>query len=153
MSLFNSPVASQSNPLDRLLKPRSIALVGVSPRAGTVGNDMLKVLHDGGFEGRIYLVNPRYDQIEGIPCYARMSDIPEAIDMAVLSVAGGRMEALIDEAIELKVGGVTIFDYCKLEEEQQLQAGEISLLERLKAKAGAAGSADLWWQLHGLLQL
>ena len=139
MSLFNSPATGQPNPLDRLLKPRNIALVGVSPRPGTVGNDMLKVLHDGGFEGQVYLVNPRYEEIEGIPCYACMSDIPEAIDMAVLSVAGSRMEALIDEAITLKVGGVTIFDYCKMEEEQQLKAGEITLLERLKTKAAAAG--------------
>ncbi len=45
-----------SHKLDGLLKPKSIALVGVSPRAGTVGHDMYQVLKDGGYEGEIYLV-------------------------------------------------------------------------------------------------
>ncbi len=119
--------------LDRLLKPKSIALVGVSPRPDTVGNDMLKVLYDGGFEGKVFLVNPRYPEIEGIPCFASLSDIPEAIDMAVLSVAGSRMEALVDEAIALKVGGITIYDYCKIDGEPAP-----TLLDRLKEKAKKA---------------
>lgn len=124
--------------LDRLLKPQSIALIGVSPRPGTVGNDMLEVLHNGGYQGKVFLVNPRYQEIEGIPCYASMSDIPEPIDMAVLSVAGPRMEALLDEAIALKIGGVTIYDYCKIEGETAGDS-DTNLLERLKAKATAAG--------------
>lgn len=119
--------------LDRLLKPKTIALVGVSPRAGTVGNDMLKVLLNGGYQGQVYLVNPRYDEVEGLTCYASLSDIPVAIDMAVLSVASHRMEPLFDEAIKLNIGGVTIYDYCKLEEE-----AAPSLIERLAYKAKQA---------------
>ncbi|WP_370299080.1 acetate--CoA ligase family protein, partial [Pontibacterium sp.] len=75
-------------------------------------------------------------EIEGIPCFPSMSDIPEPIDMAVLSVAGPRMEALLDEAIALNVGGVTIYDYCKIEGEDP---NATTLLERLKTKASAAG--------------
>ena len=119
--------------LDRLLKPQTIALVGVSPREGTVGHDMLKVLLEGGFQGQVFLVNPRYDEIEGHKCFASLSDIPVAIDMAVLSVASHRMEPLFDEAIKLNIGGVTIFDYCKLEEE-----ASPTLLERLAYKAKQA---------------
>jgi acyl-CoA synthetase (NDP forming) len=119
--------------LDRLLKPKTIALVGVSPRGGTVGNDMLKVLLSGGYQGQVYLVNPRYEEVEGLSCYASLSDIPVAIDMAVLSVASHRMEPLFDEAIALNIGGVTIFDYCKLEEE-----ATPSLMERLAFKAKQA---------------
>jgi len=122
-----------SHYLDRLLKPQTIALVGVSPREGTVGHDMLKVLLDGGYQGQVFLVNPRYDEIEGHSCYASLSDIPVAIDMAVLSVASHRMEPLFDEAISLNIGGVTIFDYCKLEEE-----ASPTLLERLAYKAKQA---------------
>ncbi len=125
---------TEGHRLDRLLKPRSIALVGVSPRKGSVGNDMLEVLHNGGYRGKVFLVNPRYEEIEGIPCFASMSDIPEPIDMAVLSVAGPRMEALLDEAIALGVGGVTIYDYCKIDGETAP-----TLLDRLKEKARAAG--------------
>ena len=108
--------STNSHYLDRLLKPQTIALVGVSPREGTVGHDMLKVLLSGGYQGQVFLVNPRYDEIEGHKCYASLSDIPGQVDMAVLSVASHRMEPLFDEAIELNIGGVTIFDYFNLEE-------------------------------------
>lgn len=120
--------------LDQLLKPESIALVGVSPRPGTVGNDMLKVLLDGGYDGKLYLVNPKYDQIEGFQCFKSLSDIPESIDMAVLSVSGNHMEALFEEAIRCKVGGITIYDLCKLEQDTSP-----CLLERLKARAAEEG--------------
>jgi acetate---CoA ligase (ADP-forming) len=119
--------------LDRLLNPQSIALVGVSPRAGTVGNDMLQVLNEAGYQGRVFLVNPKYTEIDGVPCFPSLSAISRPIDMAVLSVAGQRMEALVDEAIKLNVGGVTIYDYCKIEGEPSP-----SLLDRLKAKARLA---------------
>ena len=95
---------------------------------------MFQVLRKGGYRGQIFLVNPNYQEIDGIACFPSLSAIPASIDMAVLSVAGHRMEDLLDEAIHLKVGGVTIFDYCMIE-------GEKSdlLLDRLKAKAKQAG--------------
>ncbi|MDM8350393.1 acetate--CoA ligase family protein [Pseudomonas sp. sp1636] len=125
---------NQAHFLDRLLKPQTIALVGVSARPGAVGNEMLRVLRQGGFSGQIFLVNPNYQEIDGIACFPSLSAIPASIDMAVLSVAGHRMEELLDEAIDLRVGGVTIFDYCMIE-------GEKSdlLLDRLKSKAKQAG--------------
>ncbi|MFT5707544.1 MAG: acyl-CoA synthetase (NDP forming), partial [Oceanospirillaceae bacterium] len=139
----NNNISSSSESvhrLDRLLKPKSIALVGVSPRAGTVGNDMLKVLSDGGYPGTVYLVNPRYEEIAGTACFSSMTDIPGSIDMAVLSVTGARMEALVDEAIALNVGGLTIYDYCKIEGESNCEENFDSiLLERLKVKAELAG--------------
>jgi len=131
MTTIHTP--DNAHTLDRLLKPNSIALVGVSPRPDTVGNDMLKVLLEGDYKGQIFLVNPKYDQIEGIPCFPSLSAIPSPIDMAVLSVSGVHMEALFDEAIACGVGGVTIYDICKLE-----QDCDPCLLERLKQKAEAA---------------
>ncbi|EPJ48229.1 MAG: acetyl-CoA synthetase, putative [Osedax symbiont Rs2] len=136
----NTSSADSTHRLDRLLKPKSIALVGVSPRPGTVGNDMLKVLNDGGYPGTVYLVNPRYEEIAGTACFSSMTDIPDTIDMAVLSVTGARMEALVDEAIGLNVGGLTIYDYCKIKGESiDEESRDSSLLERLKVKAEQAG--------------
>lgn len=133
MSLINQNSAS-AHALDRLLKPESIALVGVSPREGTVGYDMFQVLLQGGYEGEVYLVNPRYEELNGFTCYNSLSDLPVVVDMAVLSVASHRMETLIDEAIALGIGGVTIYDYCKLEQETSPP-----LMERLKEKTRRAG--------------
>jgi len=51
--------------LDPLLAPRSIAFVGASPRKHTPGNDMLMMIARSGFTGTVYVVNPKYAEIEG----------------------------------------------------------------------------------------
>ena len=67
------------NPLDPLLKPRSVALIGASPRAGSVGNDMLKVLRGGGFNGAIWPINPKYDEIDGLACHGSVAALPVTV--------------------------------------------------------------------------
>src|ERR1700751_3457118 len=67
--------------LDRLFAPRSIAVVGASPRATSPGRAVLKNLRSGGFAGAIHLVNPHYDNIEGIAAvksYQALATTPEA---------------------------------------------------------------------------
>jgi len=53
--------------LDKLFSPRSVAVVGASPRESSVGHAVLRNLRRGGFAGAIHLVNPRCDAIEGVP--------------------------------------------------------------------------------------
>ena len=72
--------------LDKLLAPRSIALVGASPRHASVGRAILRNLREAGFEGKIHLVNPRYGEIDGVVAVPRIQDLPEAPDLAVLAV-------------------------------------------------------------------
>ena len=69
------------NPLDPLLKPRSVALIGASARAGSVGNDMIKVLRDGGFDGDIWAINPKYDRghFELASVLERLGKLEEAV--------------------------------------------------------------------------
>ena len=52
--------------LDKLFAPRSVAVVGASPRKTSPGRAVLANLHRAGFTGPVYLVNPRYDAIEGV---------------------------------------------------------------------------------------
>ena len=55
--------------LDKLFAPRSVAVVGASPRATSLGRAVLRNLRAAGFAGPIHLVNPRYAEIDGIaPC-------------------------------------------------------------------------------------
>jgi acetyltransferase len=66
--------------LDRLFVPRSIAVIGGSPRATSPGHAVLKNLRSGGFAGSIQLVNPHYDNIEGIAAaksYDALSGTPD----------------------------------------------------------------------------
>ncbi|MEE2980819.1 MAG: CoA-binding protein, partial [Pseudomonadota bacterium] len=122
------------NPLDPLLKPRSVALIGASPRAGSIGNDMIKVLRDGGFDGAIWPINPKYDEIDGLACHGSVAALPEAPDLAVLGVGPERLEAALDDAIAGRARAVAIFASIDMACDT-----EPRLAERLRAKARAAG--------------
>jgi acetyltransferase len=83
--------------LNYLCAPRSIALIGASIRPGSVGTTVRKNLLGGGFKGTISLVNPKYHEIEGRRCYASISDLPEAPDLAVLATPPGTIVGLVEE--------------------------------------------------------
>jgi len=70
--------------LDRLFKPRSIAVVGASPNPRSIGNLLLKRILDYGFQGRVYPVNPKYSSILGLKCYPSVSSIGEHVDLAIV---------------------------------------------------------------------
>jgi acetyltransferase len=72
--------------LDRLFAPRSLAVVGASPRPTSPGRAVLKNLRSGGFGGAIHLVNPHYEAIEGIAAVKSYEALPGAPDVAVVAV-------------------------------------------------------------------
>lgn len=81
--------------LPSLLAPRSIALVGASPDAGKLAGRPLAYLKRYGYQGRVYAVNPKYSDIDGIPCVASIAQLPRGIDLAmILLPATGVVEAL-----------------------------------------------------------
>ncbi len=84
--------------LDKLFNPRSVALVGASARAGSLGRAVLDNLRAGGFKGAIRLVNPRYSDIDGLPCSARIGDLPEPPDIAIIAAPRERVVELAEEA-------------------------------------------------------
>jgi acyl-CoA synthetase (NDP forming) len=120
--------------LTPLFAPRHVAVVGASPRPGSFGNDVLSVLRDNGFGGTISPINPNYGEIDGLACHASVAALPSPPDMAILAVAGGRLEAALDDAIAGGARGAVIFDNCYLEGD-----GDPPLLDRLKTRAAAAG--------------
>jgi acetate---CoA ligase (ADP-forming) len=73
------------NALSLLLDPRSIAVVGASPRGGR-GRRTLAILRDTGFKGEMVAVNPRYDEVLGFKCYASVAALPAGIDCLVVAV-------------------------------------------------------------------
>ncbi|MDF3048959.1 MAG: Acyl-CoA synthetase [Pseudonocardia sp.] len=72
--------------LTAVLAPRSVAVVGASRRAGSVGNAVLRRLLDGGFTGRVAAVNPHAAQVCGVACHASVAELPEPVDLAVVCV-------------------------------------------------------------------
>src|SRR5271166_1142696 len=73
-----------------LLGPRSVAVVGASPRRATVGRAILHNIVTGGFTGPVYAVNPHAlameMEMEGVPCVASVDDLPGPVDLAVIAV-------------------------------------------------------------------
>ena len=116
-----------------LLAPRSVAFVGASRTEGSVGNKALREMLRGGFPGRVYPINPRYDEVEGLRCHASLRDLPEAVDLAVLMVGPERPEAMFGEAVSAGAGSALIFDAA------YLQGADPPLHERLGAIARRAG--------------
>ncbi|HEY8580362.1 MAG TPA: acetate--CoA ligase family protein, partial [Beijerinckiaceae bacterium] len=84
--------------LEHLFRPRAVALVGASERAGSLGRAVLDNLRGGGFAGPIRLVNPRHATIDGEPCFARLSDLPETPDVVVIAAPQGQVLAVAEEA-------------------------------------------------------
>ncbi|MFN3889275.1 MAG: GNAT family N-acetyltransferase [Beijerinckiaceae bacterium] len=89
--------------LDRLFQPRSVALVGASARPGSLGAAVLANLRGGGFRGGIHLINPRHSEIAGIPCAARLSDLPAPPDIVVIAAPRGTVVEIAEEAAALGV--------------------------------------------------
>ncbi|MFD6550891.1 acetate--CoA ligase family protein, partial [Streptomyces sp. NPDC058398] len=84
--------------MDRLMRPRSIAVIGASDVPGKIGHVVLKNLVDGGFAGEIHPVNPRADDIQGRKAYASVADIPGEVDVAVFAVPARAVARVLEEA-------------------------------------------------------
>jgi len=123
-----------SHPLQPLLKPSSIAVLGASPKSGSVGNEVLVNLRKGGFEGAIYAVNPGYDCIGDLPCFGRLNDIPTPPEHVIFAISDQRIETSLDEVIALGIPACTIFSSLLLADDSSP-----NLKQRITAKATAAG--------------
>ncbi|HEU4621008.1 MAG TPA: bifunctional acetate--CoA ligase family protein/GNAT family N-acetyltransferase [Burkholderiaceae bacterium] len=86
--------------LDALLAPTSIAVIGASMRAGSVGTTVWRNLRAGTFTGPLYAVNPKYQEIDGAIAYARVADLPKAPDLAVLCTPAATIPKLVSELAE-----------------------------------------------------
>src|ERR687894_770919 len=72
--------------MNKLMRPRGIAVIGASASEGKIGNSVMQNLVNGGFEGGIYPVNPKADEILGKKAYADIDDLPDDVDVAVFAI-------------------------------------------------------------------
>ncbi|MBI3763528.1 MAG: CoA-binding protein, partial [Chloroflexi bacterium] len=124
--------------LTPLLHARSVAIVGISqlPR---FGGWVYKNLHDFGYQGKIFGVNPRYTTLYDQPCYASLRDLPERPDCAVLAIPNERLLAALDEAAELSISAAVIFS--SAHSDPAPSGGQPSLQDKLAEVARANGMA------------
>ena len=120
--------------LDPLLKPESIAVLGATERAGSVGRTAIENLMKGRFPGRLYAVNPNYRSVCGVPSFASLAALPAPVEHVVFAVSDARIEAALEDAIAHGARAATIMSTLVLERDR-----EPLLRERLAARIEAAG--------------
>lgn len=89
--------------LNGFFNPRSVAIVGASQTPGKIGNAIIKNIVNSGFSGKIYPVNPKAEEIEGLPCYPNISAVKEPVDLALVTIPAARV---LDAARECAGQGV-----------------------------------------------
>ncbi|MDO5579679.1 MAG: acetate--CoA ligase family protein [Planctomycetia bacterium] len=93
--------------INSMFYPKSIAVVGASAREGSVGNDLLKNLVNG-FTGKIFPVNPKGGEILGVKAYASLLDIPEEVDLVLISVPAKGVTGVVDQCAAKKAKGIVV---------------------------------------------
>src|SRR5699024_10904408 len=100
---------SKNKAIEKILNPTSIAIVGVSRNLDSIGGKPLMNLLNHGYQGDIYLVNPKYEEIKGISCYPTISDIPGKVDLALVLVSQHRTLNVLDECEKNSIKNIVLF--------------------------------------------
>ena len=102
-------MSTKEEMLDKLFNPRTVAVVGATPKEGKVGNTILKnLLASGTGLLSIYAVNPRYDRIQGLKCYPSLSEIQGDIDLAVIAIPAEGVPNVLEQCAERGVENVVV---------------------------------------------
>jgi acetyltransferase len=94
--------------LDRFFTPRSIAVIGASDRADSVGMRVFRNLLDAGFGGALYAVNPNHEQVQGHPSYKTVEAIGKPVDLAVIATPAATVPDLIAQCGEQRVRAAVV---------------------------------------------
>lgn len=116
-----------------IFEPRAIAVVGASRRPGQLGNEIVRNLRKNGFRGELYAVNPKAAEIEGVHAVASLSDIPAAIDLAIIAVPSAAVESVIDDCIGKGIPAAVVITAGFGETGTPGRAAEQRLLEKVRA--------------------
>ncbi|MEM0298584.1 MAG: acetate--CoA ligase family protein [Thermoplasmata archaeon] len=94
--------------LDYMFKPKSIAIVGASRDPHSIGFSVVKNLLDSKYGGKIFPVNPKADEILDLKCYHNVMEVPDEIDLAVITVPAAITPGVVEECGKKGVKGVAI---------------------------------------------
>jgi acetyl coenzyme A synthetase (ADP forming)-like protein len=94
--------------IQSFFNPKSVAIIGASRQKGKVGYEILANLIAGGYAGRIFPVNPKADEIEGLKCYPDLSLIGETPDLVIVIVPARSVPGVMTECAEVRVKSVII---------------------------------------------
>ena len=94
--------------METILSPKSVAIVGVSSDAQKVGSVLLRNLLEGGYNGKVYPINPKYEELQGRKAYPDILSVEEEIDLVCIALPYQFVEEIVDQCVEKKVKTVLI---------------------------------------------
>lgn len=96
-----------SKSMQRLFRPKSVAVVGASPSHQWLKSSILS-FPELGFTGNVYAVNPKYNEVAGVPCFPSLTELPEVPDAILIGLNRDRVLPVVEEAISLGIGGAVV---------------------------------------------
>src|SRR5246500_3086609 len=123
---------SEGHPLDAIFAPHSVAVIGASGRAGSVGRAVLWSLVSSPFGGTVYPISEKRSSVLGIKAYKRVADIPEPVDLVVVVTPAATVPAIIGECVDAGVPGVIVISAGFKEHGQKGMELEHQILERIQ---------------------
>jgi acetate---CoA ligase (ADP-forming) len=133
--MANANVPVEDHALRRLLKPRSVAVIGASSTPGALGASVIDNLDRAKFPGQIHLINPNRDAIGDRPCLKSAADLPPGVDVALLAIPKVAVVETIRSLAAAKVGAAIIFS-AGFAEDGPAGAREQIEIARLAADSG-----------------
>ncbi len=118
--------------LNKIMKPKSIAVIGASTKEHTIGSDIMKRLQEYKFNGNIYPVNPKGGIIEGLQAYTSVTEIPDEVDLAIIVVNAKFVLSTIDQCHEKGIKGLCIITAGFKETGKEGAEAEKQLLAKVK---------------------
>jgi acyl-CoA synthetase (NDP forming) len=94
--------------MNRIMKPDSVAVIGASPEAGKIGNSVMKNLINGGYQGKIYPIHPKADEILGVKAFKSVKDVPGGTDVAVFAIPAKFVAQALVEVGEKGIPGAVL---------------------------------------------
>lgn len=113
--------------MSRIMKPKTIAVIGASDEQGKIGNSVMRNLIDGGYAGQICPVHPKADKIAGLKAYKSVKDIPGEVDVAIFAIPAKFVAGALIECGEKKIAGAILIpsgfgETGNIEGQEELQA-------------------------------
>ena len=127
--------------LDSFFKPRSVAVIGASREQGKIGFSIVNNLIKGGYQGKIYPINPKADEILGCKVYPKVTDIPDCVDLGIVAIPPNFVLDLIEEFAKKEIQSLIVITAgfkeiggagAKLEKELKTEVSDEEMISALE---------------------
>lgn len=105
---LNSPKNNYTSNLDAIFNPKSLAVIGATTTFGKWGQFILSNIVAGGYQGKVFPVNPKKEEIFGLPVFRRIGNIPDPVELAFITTPAKTVPEILEECGDKGVKGVVL---------------------------------------------